>query len=1069
MNIPGLEHDVTVGRPDGDLDWRAMTPDAEGEGEGYSEDGTLEQSQGYLALGLDLDAIFAHHERDTKSNWQLLAESWNEEDHPRGHEGNPGQFAHKLYATIRGVKHEVQRGQDGWEFRKPGKQFWIKSSPETARDIERQLPAEPEVEDELVEPSEQEETGHSVAVPLPPDTPAAKIPTPLRHDHTIPIDEKHPTILEGHAVPTMQPQILGRPGQPMVVSCGVGRDSVAMLVRMKNLGIRPDAVLFANVGSEKKETYEYIPILRKWLKKVGFPELTVVRYEPDRAPYRSLEGNLILNATFPGATIGKGNCTMKFKVEPQNKWVKNWPEARLAWQKGEKVLRLIGFEADEEGRLKRADAKAHAGKIRSEAKKKGRKNKDGIPDEAKRYEFRYPLMEWGMTLDDCIHEIQHDPDMLAVVKEMGLPPERAVPVKSACYFCPNQKEAEVDALTDDDRARIILMELAAEPYIRDRKKLKGLWRRPTKKSGKPGSITEYILAKGLTFTPLEKICKRIVGNPYADKFKKGHEKYQEARLDNPLRELLIQHGHHPPEFVIGDDNHEPGIYLEDVREVPKEVEYAIDDFEGVYGGCGGCTDANFISEESVLSALHVPHRVVVVPPSAGKAVETLRVWYESEGVESGRTVFEAWDELDHPRGHEGNRGQFAHKDGPRDTRDRQEAETPDAPTESPPATPMPFKVRGKGDWEWDGRPPDVRGPMGGTPHYRVKRLSDGATGELMDFGTAGWRIHLDNEHGWRYAAQGKGSNPLSAKLDAQAKQEKIAAVGTEQGREEGLRRANLLMEVALASVQMTHDQKDFPDQLSPEDQVTLDLTKQIVGDAYREVISRFGPKALEHIGQLDGITVFKDQPTLAAMMKAEGDYDSDTVQGVYRHSKTSGSLELAGVGTKDPVGTLAHEMTHAIDGPNRTYSSTRKWKSAWEAEIGSKEKLRIRYIKLPSGELEHFIGKPAEEIQPGDQVYSGAGEVHTVESCEIVREGRSGNVFRVKMQGVDEVFRWDPKLAFVTTDCPKAPEAPMTRYAQGKVNEGFAEFGRLLVNDPEAARTRFPKCYKFWKDANLLE
>lgn len=42
--------------------------------------------------------------------------------------------------------------------------------------------------------------------------------------------------------------------QPTIVACGVGRDSTAMLVRMHRLGWRPDAILFANVGSEREAT-----------------------------------------------------------------------------------------------------------------------------------------------------------------------------------------------------------------------------------------------------------------------------------------------------------------------------------------------------------------------------------------------------------------------------------------------------------------------------------------------------------------------------------------------------------------------------------------------------------------------------------------------------------------------------------------------------------------------------------------------------------------------------------------------------------------------------------------------
>jgi len=46
--------------------------------------------------------------------------------------------------------------------------------------------------------------------------------------------------------------------QPVVVAYGAGRDSTAMLIEMWKRRWRPDAILFANVGSEKRATYEFI-------------------------------------------------------------------------------------------------------------------------------------------------------------------------------------------------------------------------------------------------------------------------------------------------------------------------------------------------------------------------------------------------------------------------------------------------------------------------------------------------------------------------------------------------------------------------------------------------------------------------------------------------------------------------------------------------------------------------------------------------------------------------------------------------------------------------------------------
>lgn len=202
-------------------------------------------------------------------------------------------------------------------------------------------------------------------------------------------------------------QLLPAAAQLLMVAYGLGRDSTALLIELFRRGIRPDAITWANTGSERDGTYAYLPIINRWLRSVGFPTVTVVQYDPVRAPYHTIEGNMVLNGTLPGATFNIGSCTAKAKIEPQNKWTRQWDKAQAAWARGEKIVKMIGFEAGEEYRLKRADAKAHSGK-------------DGSAD-AKKYEYRMPLIEWGYDLNKCIE----------IIESAGLP----VPPKSACYLC----------------------------------------------------------------------------------------------------------------------------------------------------------------------------------------------------------------------------------------------------------------------------------------------------------------------------------------------------------------------------------------------------------------------------------------------------------------------------------------------------------------------------------------------------------------------------------------------------------------------------------------------------------
>jgi hypothetical protein len=59
--------------------------------------------------------------------------------------------------------------------------------------------------------------------------------------------------------------------QPLIVSYGAGRDSTALLIEMHRRGMRPDAIVFANVGSEKRASYDFIPVFHQWLLDHGFP------------------------------------------------------------------------------------------------------------------------------------------------------------------------------------------------------------------------------------------------------------------------------------------------------------------------------------------------------------------------------------------------------------------------------------------------------------------------------------------------------------------------------------------------------------------------------------------------------------------------------------------------------------------------------------------------------------------------------------------------------------------------------------------------------------------------------
>jgi hypothetical protein len=210
----------------------------------------------------------------------------------------------------------------------------------------------------------------------------------------------------------------------LVISYGAGVDSTAMLVAMKRRGIRPDLILFADTGGEKPETYAYLPIIDAWLERVGFPVVTTVRYKPVRATYSTLEGQSLKNQGMPALAFGGKTCSILFKVDPQHKFCQQWQPALDAWERGEKVTFLVGYDNGKQDCRRRVNAMASVAK---EAQKNTRNSR--------RYQNAYPLQDWKIDRADCI----------ALIESAGLP----VPVKSACFFCPAMTKKEIVQLRDD--------------------------------------------------------------------------------------------------------------------------------------------------------------------------------------------------------------------------------------------------------------------------------------------------------------------------------------------------------------------------------------------------------------------------------------------------------------------------------------------------------------------------------------------------------------------------------------------------------------------------------------------
>lgn len=253
-----------------------------------------------------------------------------------------------------------------------------------------------------------------------------------------------------------------RTDMPIIVSYGMGVDSTALLVALRNSNIIPDAILFADVGNEHPETNMYKPVIDRWLADNGFPAITVVRYIPKKfkhGRYSTLYGNCVRNKTLPGISFGPKSCSMKWKGQPLDKWVlKNYPKTI--------TQRLIGYDASTKDQ-------ARCGGV--------------VETKSENFTWLYPLAFMGWDRDRCIQEIS----------EAGL----MVPHKSACWFCAGTSKDELSKLAAEYprlAALAIKMEDIARPNLRI---IEGLWGRSVKgtrkpESKRPGSWKEFISNPG---------------------------------------------------------------------------------------------------------------------------------------------------------------------------------------------------------------------------------------------------------------------------------------------------------------------------------------------------------------------------------------------------------------------------------------------------------------------------------------------------------------------------------------------------------------------------------------------
>jgi hypothetical protein len=233
------------------------------------------------------------------------------------------------------------------------------------------------------------------------------------------------------------------------MSFGGGLNSTAMLVGIVERKERLDGVLFADTGGERPDVYETVERVSEWSQSQGYPAVTTVRWIRKRpsafaqpGTFLSLEDFCLKRKELPSLAYGMKGCSVKWKAQPLDAHVLQQPVAVEAVEDGRKVVRLIGYGADEPHRTKR--------------------NRD-----TSRFTFRYPLAEWDWGRDEC-----RDAVARAGLGEVA---------KSACFFCPAHSELEIaqlGRLYPDLLERALKMEANAESSVGHVPSLQGVSSRP---------------------------------------------------------------------------------------------------------------------------------------------------------------------------------------------------------------------------------------------------------------------------------------------------------------------------------------------------------------------------------------------------------------------------------------------------------------------------------------------------------------------------------------------------------------------------------------------------------------
>ena len=220
--------------------------------------------------------------------------------------------------------------------------------------------------------------------------------------------------------------------QPFFVAYGAGVNSTAMLIGLQERGERPDRILFSDTGGEKPETYAFMIRFSQWLEIKGLPPIEILHYNSHKDD--NLEQECLRLGVLPSIVYGWRTCFQKWKIDPQERYLRQWLAALAVWEADGKVVKALGFDF---GEVHRSDKTYR--------------------DE--RLELRFPLIDWQWGRTECLKAIER--------ADFCAPPP-----KSACFFCPSSTKHEVITLSKSNPDlfdRAVAMEHAAKASGKNKK------------------------------------------------------------------------------------------------------------------------------------------------------------------------------------------------------------------------------------------------------------------------------------------------------------------------------------------------------------------------------------------------------------------------------------------------------------------------------------------------------------------------------------------------------------------------------------------------------------------------